>query len=110
MSKKKLDTSTITNELRGHSVFFPKERETRPDQEQQLTPPSQTEQNISEKQTHDTVIPRYHETMVSTMQPWCNLALDGNLNLTSIIDLLSKNKPIGIGKPVVRAKGINHPK
>ncbi len=27
MSKKKLDISSITNELRGQSVFFPKDRE-----------------------------------------------------------------------------------
>src|SRR2546427_1229643 len=27
--------------------------------------------------------PRHHDTMVSTMQPWCNLSLDNNL-----IDLL----------------------
>jgi hypothetical protein len=63
MSKKKLDTSTIANELRGQSVFFPKERETRPEQTQQLTSPSQTEQNKPVKKIDDTVIPRYHETM-----------------------------------------------
>jgi hypothetical protein len=32
------------------------------------------------------MIPRYHEIK----QPWCNLALDSNLNEPSIIDLLTK--------------------
>ena len=56
------------------------------------------------------MIPRYREIMVSTTISWCNLALDGNLNDTSIIYLLSKISPIGLKKPMVKAKGINHPK
>jgi len=64
MSKKKLDISRITNELRGQSVFFPKDREEQGDHVQQSPPPPLAEQNKPGGKTHDTVIPRYHDTMI----------------------------------------------
>jgi hypothetical protein len=64
MSKKKLDVTSITNELRGQSVFFPKERAEQADQEQQPTPPLLAEPIEPAKESSDTVIPRYHETMI----------------------------------------------
>ncbi len=64
MSKKKLDVATITNELRGQSVFFPKDREQQNDQAQQPPPPPPTEQNKPTGESHDTTVPRYHETVI----------------------------------------------
>lgn len=64
MSKKKLDVSTITNELRGQSVFFPKDREEQDDQAQQPTTPPLAEQNTPTVESSDTTIPRYHDTMI----------------------------------------------
>ncbi len=64
MSKKKLDVSTITNELRGQSAFFPKDREEQHGQEQQLTTPPLAEQNTKIVKNSDTTVSRYHETMI----------------------------------------------
>ena len=64
MSKKKLDISSITNELRGQSVFFPKDREEQGDHMQQPPTPPLAEQNKPSGKTHDTVIPRYHDIMI----------------------------------------------
>ncbi len=72
MSKKKLDVSTITNELRGQSVFFPsKAQEPVPQQEPASpTAPMQTNRRQQEEQpSHDTMVPRYRETNVDTMIP-----------------------------------------
>ena len=63
--KKKLDTTVVMNELRGQSVFFPTRKEPAPPQEEipaantpaHLPPPKKSEE------THDIVIPWYHETM-----------------------------------------------
>ena len=60
MSKKKLDVSTITNELRGQSVFFPKNQKEQDDQEQQPTTPPLVEQKTNERRT---MIPWYHGIM-----------------------------------------------
>ena len=68
--KKKLDDTTIVNELRGQSAFFPPRPAEKSNQEQEA----------------DTVIPRHHETVVSTMQPRCNVALDSKLNAMSLIE------------------------
>jgi hypothetical protein len=64
MSKKKLDVTSITNELRGQSVFFPKEREKQDGQAQQITPLPLAEPNVHTKGSNDTVVSRYHETMI----------------------------------------------
>ena len=64
MSKKKLDVFSITNELRGQSVFFPKDREEQHGQEQQLATPPLPKQKESIVENSDTVIPRYHETTI----------------------------------------------
>ena len=58
--KKKLNTTGVMNELRGQSVFFP----TKVDK----STPEHSAESIQEI-THDTVIPRYHETMNDTMTP-----------------------------------------
>ena len=63
MRKKKLDVTTITNELRGQSVFFPKDREQQNDQAQQPPPPPNAEQPTPPGESHDTTIPRHHDTM-----------------------------------------------
>jgi len=71
MSKKKLDVTTITNELRGQSVFFPGKTQEPAQQEQ--TPstsfPSQITQQGEEKHTADTMTPRYHDTNHDTVIP-----------------------------------------
>jgi hypothetical protein len=64
MSKKKLDISSITNELRGQSVFFPKDQGEHGDQKQQTTTPPLAEQNKQIEENSDTVVSRYHETMI----------------------------------------------
>ena len=64
MSKKKLDVTSITNELRGQSVFFPKKGQGQDSQEQQSTTPPLPQQKESIVENSDTVIPRYHETMI----------------------------------------------
>src|SRR5438132_1040535 len=66
MSKKKLDISSITNELRGQSVFFPKDREEQGDHVQQSTTPPLAEQNKPGGKTLDTVVSQYHDTTVSS--------------------------------------------
>src|SRR5258708_22947317 len=84
MSKKKLDISSITNELRGQSVFFPT-KPPPPSQEEhiQVPPPSPAQgaklprepKTISGEPTkkahsnHDTVIPRHHDTVIDTKIP-----------------------------------------
>ena len=64
MSKKKLDVSTITNELRGQSVFFPQKKAEQDAQAKQSPTPPFVEQNKSRGKTNDTVIPRYHDTII----------------------------------------------
>lgn len=68
MSKKKLDVSTITNELRGQSVFFPKkEQEQDSHEKQSVTPPLPKQKELQKEvrvESNDTVIPRHHETMI----------------------------------------------
>ena len=64
MSKKKLDVFSITNELRGQSVFFPKEREEQDTQRKQPSTPPLAEQNVPRAENSDTVVSRYHETMI----------------------------------------------
>lgn len=57
--KKKINTQAIVNELQG-SVFFPAQpAAAAPQQETAFTTPN-------EKQTDDTMIPRYHDTTVSS--------------------------------------------
>jgi hypothetical protein len=63
MSKKKLDISSITNELRGQSVFFPTDRAEQVDHEHQPTTPLLAEQNKPRAESTDTVIPRHHDTL-----------------------------------------------
>ena len=62
--KKKLNTTGIMNELRGQSVFFPKDQEEQSDHEQQPTPPPLPEQNPPSKGNSDATVSRYHETMI----------------------------------------------
>lgn len=62
--KKKLDTSGVMNELRGQSVFFPKDQAEQNDHEHQPTTSPLVEQNKPTDKTNDTVIPRYHDTMI----------------------------------------------
>jgi hypothetical protein len=72
MSKKKLDVSSITNELRGQSVFFPGKTQApvQPQKAVSPTPPSHIDQHQQRQQgTHDTVIPRYHDTVIDTTIP-----------------------------------------
>ena len=73
MSKKKLDVSTITNELRGQSVFFPKDQKEKNDHIQQPTTPPRVEQKKQREKISDTVVSRYHATMQpsnhDTMKP-----------------------------------------
>ena len=69
MSKKKLDISSITNELRGQSVFFPTDRAEQADHEHKPTPPPLAEQNKPGAERTDTVIPRHHDTVVDTTIP-----------------------------------------
>jgi hypothetical protein len=72
--KKKLDTTSILNELRGESVFFPT-KNGKPAPDQAGTPKEQiTKEELlplspslpSKKVHHDTVIPRYHDTKHDT--------------------------------------------
>ncbi|SRR6266851_1068885 len=62
--KKKLDTSGVMNELRGQSVFFPKDREEQGDHVQQPPTSPFVEQNKPRGKTNDTVIPRYRDTTI----------------------------------------------
>src|SRR6266487_1329354 len=57
MSKKKLDISSITNELRGQSVYFPVQ--------QQKSKPEKTSmpKQHTEASNHGTTVPRHHDTM-----------------------------------------------
>src|SRR6266446_8651236 len=61
--KKKLDTSGVMNELRGQSVFFPKEPQEQTAQEQSPIPSLSSEQHKQAEVTSDTAIPRYHDTV-----------------------------------------------
>ena len=77
MSKKTLDISSITNELRGQSAFFPTKPPTSSQELAQVPPslPVQGAQRPREPKeisvpptkkvysNHDTVIPRHHDTM-----------------------------------------------
>src|SRR6266536_2213318 len=62
--KKRLDTSGVMNELRGQSVFFPKDQAEQNDHEQQPTTPPLTEQNKPGVERNDTTVSRYHETVI----------------------------------------------
>ena len=65
MSKKKLDVFSITNELRGQSVFFPKQREEQDTQGKlPSTPLFDVKQKILNVEENDTTVSRYHETMI----------------------------------------------
>ena len=64
MSKKKLDVSTITNELRGQSVFFPKKEQEQGSHEQQSFTPPPPKLKEPKVENDDTVVSRYHETMI----------------------------------------------
>jgi hypothetical protein len=64
MSKKKLDIATITNELRGQSVFFPRKQAEPDAQVKQPPTPPLAVQNKPRGKTNDTVIPRYHDTTI----------------------------------------------
>src|SRR6266567_9199534 len=75
--KKKLDTTSILNELRGESVFFPT-KNGKPAPEQAGTPTDQTTKETpqplspslpSQETPLDTVIPRYHDTKHDTTTP-----------------------------------------
>lgn len=75
--KKKLNTSEVMNELRGQSVFFPKKPQPASQEIVQASPPPPThvlqqqrepekvkvQRTREEPSNHDTVIPRYHDTM-----------------------------------------------
>ncbi len=52
------------NELRGQSVFFPKNQKEQNDHEHQPTTPPLAEQNKRGAQSSDTVVSRYHETVI----------------------------------------------
>ncbi len=88
--KKKFDTNTVMNELRGQSVFFPN---TKAETEQEMavsTPPTLQKENIQpemevSERCPDTVIPRHHDTMQPSNLAWCNLAVDSKLIVLSII-------------------------
>ena len=75
--KKKLDTTGVMNELRGQSVFFPtKADKSTPEQSAEPIEQTRTEEplsfpptSLSQETPHDTVIPRYHDTMNDTMTP-----------------------------------------
>jgi hypothetical protein len=69
MSKKKLDISSITNELRGQSVFFPTDRAQQNDHKQPPPTPPFAEQNKPGAESTDTVIPRHHDTVIDTTIP-----------------------------------------
>ena len=64
MSKKKLDVTTITNELRGQSVFFPKNQKEHDDHVQQSTTSPLVEQSKPREENSDTTVSRYHETVI----------------------------------------------
>jgi hypothetical protein len=64
MIKKKLDISSITNELRGQSVFFPKQREEKDTQEKQPGTPPLVKQKSPKVEKNDITVSRYHETMI----------------------------------------------
>src|SRR5216683_2457186 len=75
--KKKIDISSVASSLRGESVFFPtKDGKPAPDKAGEPITQTRTEKtlpssptSISQETSHDTVIPRYHETNVDTMIP-----------------------------------------
>jgi hypothetical protein len=62
MSKKRLDVTSITNELRGQSVFFPKVQKEQKDQVQQLPTPTLKEPKKQREASSDTTVSRYHAT------------------------------------------------
>ena len=77
--KKKLDTSSVMNELRGQSVFFPNKKELLTPEEEIQVPeppaPSPTSLKKTKEKTksvvsrhHDTMTPRNHDTMVSNQE------------------------------------------
>lgn len=66
--KKKIDTSAIVHELQG-SVFFPPKPVEPPSDKNS---PSHSQQNppvVQQEASFDTVIPRHHDTTVSTTTP-----------------------------------------
>src|SRR6266516_2037530 len=67
--KKRLDTSGVMNELRGQSVFFPKDQAEQNDREHQPTAPPLAEQKKQRVESTDTMIPRHHDTVVDTTIP-----------------------------------------
>ena len=65
--KKKLDTTAITNELKGASAFFPdyKGVSPSPDEPERATPPAtgaDRSASSAKKDNGDTMIPRHHDT------------------------------------------------
>src|SRR3712207_6681009 len=63
--KKRLNVDLVQNELRGGSAFFPGYKSTssdEPDKDQQSSAP------VSKSEVNDTVIPRHHDTTVSSNQ------------------------------------------
>jgi hypothetical protein len=70
--KKRLDTSGVMNELRGQSVFFPGTSQKAIQQKETALPtplPQEEIQQQEQQNTHDTVIPRYQDTVIDTMIP-----------------------------------------
>jgi hypothetical protein len=64
MSKKKLDVFSMTNELRGQSVFFPKQREERDTKRKESSTPPLVKPKSPKVEKNDTMVSRYHETMI----------------------------------------------
>jgi len=64
MSKKKLDISSITNELRGQSVYFPQKKAEPDAQAKPPSTPPLVEQNKPRGKTKDIVIPRYQAATI----------------------------------------------
>ena len=83
MSKKKLDITSITNELRGQSVFFPTKPPPSREEHIQVPPPSPAQGAKLPREpkegsvppakkahsNHDTVVSRHHDTAIDTMIP-----------------------------------------
>lgn len=63
--KKHLDATSIVNELRGQSAFFPTHKTEQPQeqQSQHIQEPEKQEQRTPTPRQEETMIPRYHDTM-----------------------------------------------
>jgi hypothetical protein len=67
MSKKKLNSDSIKNELTGQSVFFQKkESSKKPYSVRQKI--ATTNHDAKPPSNHDTTVSRYHETMIETVR------------------------------------------